>query len=95
MVKRYDNLKNMYLWGPTSKPEAIFPFTRMISGKNYTQSLINPDLCKNCTEKEAKARVEQLRREGWSARIVEYPGAPGCHVYLVYERKTKKVGDKL
>jgi len=72
---------------PRSKPEVIFPFSKVFGEKRYSQSLVNPETIVNCTKQAAQERIGRLRREGWAARIVKYETTCG-QVFLLYERRT-------
>ena len=81
----------IYTYYSTTKPEVLFPFTKMFDGKEYYQSLANPTYVKNCTQQRAKERVAIVRAGGWAARVVTFMTQNGpC--YLAYERRTKKCG---
>ena len=81
----------IYHWGPNHSPHVVFPRLRILGGKNYHLSLLNPSLVKNTSQKRAKSDVEQLHKEGWAAKVVKFE-TPQGDVYLAYERRTGREG---
>lgn len=79
------------IWKPDSHVSEKFPKTKVIAGKKYHQSLINPTLVRNTGLYRARKDAEQIRKEGWAAQVVKFNTKYG-YIYLVYERRTRRVG---
>ena len=77
----------IYTVTESSKPEAIFPRIKKLFRKDFTQSPVNPDYVRTCTENVARGRAKQIRKEGWAAQVCKFKTNKG-DVWLVYERRT-------